>query len=165
MVKIRWSGEKTTTTTIAGAVNSDVLTFLSERDDNYFSKITPSVDSLTWIGTNDLEKSKSDSSITPIGECNYRTRGVQVSLLGTCDAQKKLTSALRNLDISNDDEQDSADYRNLSFTPVITKDCPYNQFDSNSFRYGFKTQNLTTKEVVTQGQEILNFQVYLLLVS
>ncbi|OXU28215.1 hypothetical protein TSAR_011726 [Trichomalopsis sarcophagae] len=115
-----------------------------------------SVESLSWIGTNDLEKSKSDSSIIPIGDCNYRARGVQVTL-GTCGAQKKLTSALRNLDISNDDD-DGDDERNVSFTPVITKDCPYNQLDSNSFRYGFKTQNLTTKELVSVGPEILNFQ-------
>lgn len=116
------------------------------------------VHSLSWAERNALEKSKSDSSITAIGDCNYRTQGIQVSL-ENCDAPRNdETLALDNLDINEDDDEMNETVCN--FKSMITKDCNnFNQTEYNNLRYGFKTQDITTKQLIVQGPEILNFQV------
>lgn len=111
---------------------------------------------MSWAERNALEKSKSDSSITAIGDCNYRTQGVQVSL-ENCEISTHVTSVLENLDVN---EEEEIDENNANFKSILSKDCNNcNQLEYCGLRYGFKTQDVTTKQLIIQKPEILNFQV------
>lgn len=110
---------------------------------------------MSWAERNALEKSKSDSSITAIGDCNYRTQGIQVSL-ENCDMATNVT--LENLNMNEDEEE--IDENNSNFKSLMSKD--YNvshQLGNYPMKYGFKTQDITTRQLIVQGPEILNFQV------
>ena len=118
------------------------------------------MDSSFWSGRNMLEKSKSDSSIIAIGDCNYRTQSVQVSI-DACNTPKNVTSVLKNLNLNSDDEIEENDTK---FIPIATKDShSYDRFDYGLLKYGFKTEDVTTKQLVIQRPEILNFQVKLII--
>jgi hypothetical protein len=68
---------------------------------------------------------------------------------------RKVTSTLENLDLNDNDEN------NTNFKPNVMKDYEiYNHFDHALLCYGIKTQDITSKQIVIQGLEILNFQVY-----
>ncbi|XP_011505821.1 PREDICTED: uncharacterized protein LOC105368505 [Ceratosolen solmsi marchali] len=125
---------------------------MERQDDEEDSKI----DSFSWTRRNVLEKSKSSVSINAIGDCNYRNQGIQISL-ENCNMPRKVISTLENLNLA--DDNDDIDDIDTNFVPNIMQDYDiYNQFDNSLLRYGIKTQDITTKQIIIQGSEILNFQ-------
>ncbi|XP_019700570.1 uncharacterized protein LOC105190988 isoform X1 [Harpegnathos saltator] len=108
-----------------------------------------SVENLKWDENDNATRTKKD--VPSLGR-NVRSQEVQVGI-GMCKDIRKFTSALENLELETD-EQDQAKLR--------TSDAQTNYFnDSEQEETGpvFRTREKSTFQLVLQGPEILNFQV------
>ncbi|EFN75887.1 uncharacterized protein LOC105190988 isoform X2 [Harpegnathos saltator] len=107
-----------------------------------------SVENLKWDENDNATRTKKD--VPSLGR-NVRSQEVQVGI-GMCKDIRKFTSALENLELETD-EQDQAKLR--------TSDAQTNYFnDSEQEETGpvFRTREKSTFQLVLQGPEILNFQ-------